>query len=389
MKKLLKLSIVFWLISSLISCGHNDSKPYKFHISGKLSNSNNEWIIIQKLSPNGTTTIDSTMLEDDGSFSMEFNDEQSSELYILSIVKFPWKIALQLNDKEDVFLKGDAYYLNKKYEIEGSEGSKKLQILSSTIERYTDEADSIYFAYREQAADSSSLQLRKLTDSLLLNNYRGAYNFIRNFCLENKNNLAGILGLYSRYGQELILDDEKDFDIFGEVAAGTKSNFPDNIHVIKLNEVVDNRLANIEHSAEIEKNLSTGKVFPGFELQNPDGKKISTKDFLGKYLIVSFWLSKHKTSWDNNAGLKILRKKFNTEQVEMVSVGMDRDKLTWVNNIALDNLEWNNVLATDETLDNYNLKDTPRLFLIDPEGIIIGKDFTIDSLSNTIKTILK
>lgn len=385
MKKLLTYFLIFLFAILINSCGEENLKKYVFKVEGKLSNSNNEWVIIQKLLPIGFEKIDSVKLDDMGEFKMEFKSTQPNELFVFSVKNYPWRITLLMQDGETAKINGDALYINQNYKIEGSKGSEELMTLSNTINNFTEAADSIYFAYRKAAADSNTVELRRNADSLLLDNYQQTYKYVKEFCSKNKDNLAGIIGLYSRYGEKMILDFEEDFNLFEIVATNSKIKFPENIHVISLNEYIDEYTTKINHQEEIESSLEAGKKLPLIELPNPDGIFINTDSMKGKYLILSFWISKHKTSWENNAGLKAIYKDYSSDKLSILSVGMEKDKLSWVNTIALDNLKWNQVLATENTIETFNLKEEPRLFLINPQGIIMAKDINIDSLNTLLK----
>jgi hypothetical protein len=335
--------------------------------------------------PTGLETIDSVELDERGFFEMEFNTSQSAELFLLSVKNYPWRITLQMNDDETVKLTGDALYLNQNYKIEGSEGSEQLCALSQQINAFTAAADSIYFAYRKDAADSNSINFRVRTDSLLFDNYQKTYQFVKSFCDKNKANLAGIIGLYSRYGDKLILDQETDFELFKLVATHTKTTYSNNIHVIDLNSFVEKEEAQRLHLAEMEANLNPGKKLPLINLPNPNGKIINTDSMRGRFLILSFWSSKHKSSWEINEALKNIQKNFNPNQLVILSVGMEKDKLAWVNTITLDNLTWNHVLANEALYETFNLNEQPRLFLVDTSGFIMTKNIGIDSINSLLK----
>jgi hypothetical protein len=384
-----KLLSVLILSLLIFSCGSDSSNPYSFAIKGTLSNSNNEWILIQKLLPNGVETIDSVEIDDQGNFEMDFKSNQSPELFLLKVKNYPWRITLLMTQDETLTIKADALYLNQNYKVEGSEGSNKIRLLNETINQFMADADSIYFQYRTIAADSNTLDVRRLADSLLFQNYNQTYKFVRKFCIDNKDNLAGIIGLYSRYGEKLILDTDADFDVFEMVAKGNFSVNPTNSHALEINNFVKTKVANRDLKEEIEQNLMAGNKMPNFDLPNPEMKNLSLDNFKNDYLIVSFWISNHKTSWDNNAGLKMIKENFASDSLSIVSVGMDRDKLVWANTIALDKLNWYHVLADEKTFESFNLKSAPRLFFVSPMGIIISKDPSIDSLKVLVNQYIK
>jgi peroxiredoxin len=250
-------------------------------------------------------------------------------------------------------------------------------------------ADSIYFSYRRKVNDSNSIYIKPKTDSLLSNNYSKAYNYVRGFCLENKNNLVGIVALYSRYGESQILDYDIDFDVFEKVSKAVNISYPDNDHAINLKKFVDEKYRLIAHGEEVEQGLNAGNIAPEIIRPNPEGKQVELSSFRGHYLVLAFWSAAKKSSWEMNAGLKRIANEFKNKKVDILSVSMDKDKLQWVNTIALDHLRWNHVLSSESVENAYNLKDESRLFLIDKEGIILAKDISTDSLETLLNQLVK
>lgn len=370
---------LFFFITMLLGCV-NDKNINSFEINGDFSNSNNEWVVAYKLSPTNITKLDSVMLDDDGKFSMHLSTSHSPELILLKIKQYPERITLVAENEDVISIKGDALYLNKSYSAKGNKSTEALRHLAKSLNMAVNDADSIYLSYRNSVNDSNSVFLKNQTDSLLKDNHLKAYEFVRSFCLENKNNLAGIIGLYSRYGENQILDYDIDFDVFAAVSESINKQFPNNEHALSLKEFVDEKYQKIAHAEEIEKSLEAGHKAPDIIRPNPEGKEIELTSFQGKYLILAFWSSTEKASWDMNAGLKEIAKEYKNKKVALLSVSTDIDKLQWVNTIAIDHLKWNHVLSNDAIENAYNLKGKSRLFLLDTQGIIMAKDISTDSL---------
>ena len=210
------------LFSILFFSCKNQEVQFHYELGGQLSNSNNEWLMVYRLTTDDLIPCDSVQLEDDGSFHVEFSGIQSPDLFLVQVKKFPWRITLALKDGEKATLNADALYLYQTYTISGSDESEKLQKLHRQIENYVSQADSLYLSYRNKAKDSITASLRKQYDSLLLNNYQQCYGFVKRFTLENSGSLSGLMALYSRYGEKMILDEQADFELFEVVAKHTK-----------------------------------------------------------------------------------------------------------------------------------------------------------------------
>ena len=386
--RLLRFIFPLVLVFFLVGCNNQENKN-SFDINGKLSNSNNEWIIVYKLSPKNIIKLDSAQLDDAGKFDIHIQTEDSPELLLLKVKDYPERVTLLAENKTIITISGDALHLNKTYSATGNKGTIALRTLTKNLNGFMTAADSIYFSYRRLVNDSNGIYMKAETDSLLNDNYTKAYNYVRNFCLENKNSLVGIVALYSRYGESQILDYDIDFNVFEKVSKAVSASYPDNDHALNLKDFVDEKYRLIAHGEEVEKSLEAGNKAPDIIRPNPEGKQIELSSFQGQYLVLAFWSAAKKSSWEMNAGLKKIVKEYKNKKVDILSVSMDKDKLQWVNTIALDHLKWNHVLSSESVENAYNLKGESRLFLIDTEGVILAKDITTDSLKVLLNQLIK
>lgn len=360
----------------------SDSTEFQSDINIKLSNSNNEWMIMYHLTPDGADKIDSVKLDDNGKAYFEVKYNQSPDFFMLKTLNYPEKITFVAENNAPIEIEADAVHLNKKYRISGNESSKQIQKLASFINNKVKEADSLYLKYRMMEKDSMR-NFTYIIDSLLQENHLETYKFVCQFCEENQGNFAGIMGLYSRYGDQNILDFSIDYSYFYNVISQLYQSYPNNTHVLRLKELIDKVEAEKNLAKEVESRLTPGKEAPNFILNNPDGEKIELFQFRGKKLILSFWNSTETESRYVNRDLsKLWQNKKDLQDFNILSVSSDRDKLQWVNTITTDGMKWENVIADPQTLEKYNIKDKHRLFIIDDQGIIMAKDVEKDSIIN-------
>jgi len=383
MKRLFNASIMMSLIFITSSC-KNNSKKYSFTVKGTLSNSNNEWVMISQLTPETSTLIDSVKLDDSGRFELKIKANQSPELFLLKVKDYPERITLLLEDDEVVDISGDALYLNKTYIVSGSKGSENIRNLNKGIKHFMSQADSVFFAYRSQKVKEDTIKPMQI-DSIMDSYFKKVHDFVADFCIQNKDNLASIIGLYSKYGDNLILDSKLDKEVFKTIGQAIFAKYPENTHAININKIVEELLQEEKRLAEVETTLNAGQPAPNLILNNPTGEKMDLSTFKGKNVILYFWYATNKDCWDVNKELKTIYRDYKDKDLEILSVSMDHDKLQWANTIALDNLAWKNVIADENTSKIYNIKDQPRLFLINSNGLIEAKDISIDS----VKTYLQ
>ncbi|MBN2746943.1 MAG: thioredoxin family protein [Bacteroidales bacterium] len=376
-------SIIFTTVLAL-SCKQEAAK-YSYFIEGQLSATNNDWVIVQKLLPTGAISVDSVQPDERGDFSLEMETADSNELFVLFVKKYPWRITLAMQADETAKIEADAQYLHQTYSVSGSSWSKQLRKLAHSIESFSNSADSIYFLFRNSSSDS----LQHLSDSLLIQNQKDVHQFVRQFCSENQYNLAGLVGLYSRYNNRLVLDYAADFDLFETVWKSNSRAIGENLHVQSLGEFVEERRQIELVRQETEDNIALGKKLPTMMLPIQDGKIINTDSIGGKPLILAFWNSTNKDSWKLNEALKELRNTHNNNKLAIISVSTDNDKIQWNNTIKLDKLDWTHGLCDQNYYRIFNLEThIPRVFVVDHHGVIVSKDPNPDSLTTIVTRLI-
>jgi len=262
-----KFILIFLFLYLLTSCGSGDK--YRFTIKGRLSDSNNERVLVYEISPDKLIPLDSVKPDDNGVFRLKISGNISPQLFMLKVKDYPGRINLLLTDGETAVVKGDALYLDKTYSVSGSPGSEKIRMLNHRLNQYIRQGDSIYTAFRKAPAFLSRDSLRAAADTAMLQLFDRVHRFSVDFCLQNKTSLAAIPGLYSRYGNEAILTPEADFEVFEEVAAALQKSLPGNPHVTALAQRVKKIQLQRELKKEREEALSPGKPAPDLLLRNP------------------------------------------------------------------------------------------------------------------------
>jgi peroxiredoxin len=138
--------------------------------------------------------------------------------------------------------------------------------------------------------------------------------------------------------------------------------------------------------------LKIGRPAPGFTELDVNNKKISLADFRGKYVFLDFWASYCSPCRAEHPYLKQLYSKFHNQGFEIIGISVDNldKKEDWLEAIKNDALPWLQICDfkgwAGEIVNNYNLfgKGIPSNFLINPEGIIIGKDLHEEALTKKL-----
>ena len=149
----------------------------------------------------------------------------------------------------------------------------------------------------------------------------------------------------------------------------------------------------IADKIEGAKAVALNKSAPVFSQTTSDGKRIGLESFRGKYVLLDFWASWCVPCRKENPNLVKLYEKYKSRDFEIVSVSIDEDKKAWQNASKEDGLNWINLLNTkgkpDEIGVKYGVQAVPSNFLINPNGVIIGKNLKGEELAKRLAELFK
>ncbi|WP_342330112.1 TlpA disulfide reductase family protein [Pedobacter sp. FW305-3-2-15-E-R2A2] len=138
--------------------------------------------------------------------------------------------------------------------------------------------------------------------------------------------------------------------------------------------------------------VGIGNKAPDFEGLTPEGKSIKLSDHFGKYLLLDFWASWCGPCRRENPNLVKAYQKYHDKGFEIFAVSLDKNKEAWLKGIKDDNLSWTHVsdLAfwNSAAAKLYGVRAIPANVLIDPNGVIVGRNLRGEDLDKKLEELL-
>lgn len=205
--------------------------------------------------------------------------------------------------------------------------------------------------------------------------YNDSKLYVFSFVKENVNNVVG---------EYVFLDRGVSFDEkqLGELIPQMNNTLKENPNFSK-----------IERRYVALKSTNVGQNYVNLTGNTPDGKEISLSDFVGKnkYVLVDFWASWCPPCRSEMPKVVSLYNQYKDKGFEIVGVSLDDEADKWKKGIKDLNITWaqmSDLKGWDSDLSNaYAINSIPHMVLIDKDGKIIARGFSVEELSAKLKEL--
>lgn len=379
-------NIILLLLVLILAACNNEKSNTKDSISLKIKLASvfKGYIYLYRITPNSTIAIDSALVNGNNA-DFKIQPFQSPDIYLLRLSP-KQSIMLSAKSGQSIDININPNTVPVIYSIDNSVASELIRENNYLINSSVKNFDSVYANYRTANKNIDIKRLRLKTDSSLKSIQENLYYNLKNNIEEHPSELSSIIGLYSRFTKSFIFNIELDSSLFYLVSDSCNAKYPNNSHTIALAESIKESKDKINNIEIKEHLLDKGNIFKDICLLKSDETNYCIYNNTAKYKIIYIWRSKDKAFWDYNPILKAVYNSTNRQNLDIIGISAEKDKISWRNYFTMEGLNWINLLAEPNQIEEIDPRGTfPRIYLLDKDFKIIAKDPDVNNIKKLIK----
>ncbi len=358
---------VLWSLLIIFFLASCSGPANEYVISGTADGTSPGWIVLSKVVDNKLVAIDSVETAD-GIFLFTGTIDMP-EAYFLEF-KVDQVFQRFFVEPGNIIVSGDV----KSLAFEGSELQKIYESYNQGVKRLDNQRDTLYAEFQKamKSGDNARVEeIRKEADRI----DDMQKNFIKDFVKAQNTNVVG---------PYITVNNIYQFEL--DYLVAIRSGFSEDVTGSKYVKMIDDKIAKL-------KSVAIGQPAPLFSQNDSTGIPVALDAFKGKYLLIDFWASWCSPCRKENPNVVLAYQKYHDKGFDILGVSLDKDRQRWIDAIAIDNLTWTHVSDLqgwqNEASNLYGLSSIPANFLLDPNGIIIGKNLREEALQEKLTGIFE
>lgn len=350
-----------------LSCS---SEP-RYVVKGDIEGSDSITFYLQKREGNLAVNIDSAVSRN-GSFKMKGGSIEYPQLVQLIAGDTRKRTSFYL-ENATITVKGtlDSLY---KAEISGSKTQDEYESYVQSNKVLSDQYSALYSEYQDAGRLGNKervSEIEKEAEALQNEMIENQKNFIR----ENPSSFVSPSLLASL-----------SYDMEAAEIEEILNSFDTSLIIVPQVEALRERVNQL-------KTVSIGQKAPDFTMNDENGNPVSLSSKIGpKLLLVDFWAAWCGPCRQENPNVVRVYNEFNKKGFDVFGVSLDQTKEAWLKAIEDDKLTWTHVSDLkyweNEAAKLYAVSAIPANFLLDENGIIIGKNLRGEDLYNKVNELL-
>ena len=368
MKRFLTVSISLILLAG---CSNKNS----IKIDGNFKNKSDNKIYLNRIDVDTYVKIDSVRIKNNGNFRFRVKTNEP-DFYQIGVTDSDFMTILA-KPGEKIRLSFNGKKLFENYEVQGSEGSKKIKMLDQTLAGTLRKIDSLKIIYSDAAKSPGFDKTGPIINEEYLKTIKEQRRKSIEFILGNLNSFAAIKALYQKLDDKTyVLYDQRDLQFLKLVSDSLNYHNPNSKQAKALKKDFEKEMNQMfmNQIEQVARNAPETKLDPN--LKDMKGTRIALSSLKGKVVLLTFWASASEESVAENINLKALYKTYKKRGFEIYQVDLDEKEDNWKKAVKYDELPW--ISVREDNPNNpvnarlYNVKTLPANYLYDKTGTIIG-----------------
>ena len=370
------------LLAGLSACNNEPA----FTVKGEITDAADKMLYLERTSLSGIVPLDSTELDEDGSFSFSAARPDAPDFYRLRVEN--QVINFSVDSTETVQVNAGLKNLATGYQIEGSENNTKIKELVLLQAELQEKINRLA---------QSGLPIGIAQDSLqrMVDAYKDTVK--RNYIFVSPNKPYAYFALFQEVNGYLIFDpltNREDVKCFAAVATSMNNMYPHadrsrNLYNMVIKGMKNTRAPQVKPLEVPAEKIEETSIID-IPLRDENGTLHHLTDLKGKVVLIDFTVYGAAESGARNLLLRELYNKYKWQGLEVYQISLDSDEHFW--RTSADNLPW--ICVRDPQgpystfLRLYGVSQLPTSFLVNRENELSLRVDANTDLDAAIKNLL-